>query len=101
MYESTLFLGFKVDQRYSHALATLNPDLLHLYIHSSSDYLEEITQDNQQFLGKFIDNPCDMNTLELARSHIFSVLKKMAPAHSYEKSELWLLPLIKPTKQPK
>lgn len=101
MFESILFLGFKVEQHYSIELAALNPDLLKLYTHSPSDYLEEIVQDNQRFLGKFLDNPCDLNTLELTKLHIYSVLKKLVPAHSYDKSELWLIPLIKPAKQPK
>jgi hypothetical protein len=91
MVNGLLFLGFEVSASYAGELAALKPQFARLFI--NPDYLEEVTVGDRQYLGKFLTNQIDTAAVEQTSMHIYSLLKKLLPHHSYQQSTLWLLPL--------
>lgn len=94
MFDRKLFLGFLISQEYENALLAINPQLFALFIHTKSEYLHEIVYHEQRYLGRFIPSPCELSDLELLETHIYSLLKRLVPDHSYENNALWLFPVV-------
>jgi hypothetical protein len=95
MLAVTLFLGFPIDPSFNEALKAANPDLLALFIQSSSSssYLCETSYQGKSYLGKFTGEINDLNNLFLLESNIFSLLKKVVPLYPYSPDSLLLFPL--------
>lgn len=94
MLERRLFLGFPVDRLYESALLNVSPQLLALFIQNEGQYLEEVFFENQRYLGHYLKSPANLSDLELMQSHIYSLLKRLVSSYPYEKSALWLFPII-------
>lgn len=94
MFDRKLFLGFPVDSRFENALITANTQLLSKFVHPNSQYLQEVNFQNQRYFGSFVPSPSEISELELKKSHIYSVLKRIVPQYPYDQSQLILFPVI-------
>jgi hypothetical protein len=94
MFERRLFLGFQIDSAYQTALLAVNKALLGHFINDNGEYLSELVYENQRYLGRFLDSPIEVNSLEFSQEHIISLLKRLIPNYAYESSTLWLLPVV-------
>jgi hypothetical protein len=93
MYEAGLFLGFLVTEEYESVLKSADPKVLAYFIHNDGPYLQEITQENQKYLGKSIGGKIVLEELELLQENIYSLLKKLEPNYPYSQP-LVILPLL-------
>lgn len=89
----SLFLGFLVDEAFTRALEKNTPEYLHFFLQPGSGYLEEVTYQEERYIGKFVSNEQNVGQLELLEAHIFSLLKKLAPDYNYTHSNLVLFAL--------
>lgn len=94
MFERKLFLGFQIEPSFQKALLAVNQQLLALFIGKDGEYLHELSYEKKRYLGRFVDSPVELTTLELSQEHIYSLLKRLIPHYPYEQSSLWLLPVV-------
>lgn len=94
MYEVELFLGFPIDSSFATALSSIDPKIISIFIRNDRDYLQEITYQNNRYIGKFAGKLNDLSGLELLNSNIYSILKKIVPDYPFEKTQLELFPAI-------
>ena len=87
-----LFLGFRVDSQYAALLERVNPNLREMFIKNQSGYLHETTYEGNLFLGKTIEEPVDISSLELFEANIYSLLRKLVSDYPYEDAPLVLFP---------
>lgn len=93
LINSTLFLGFSVDEAFASALEKHKPEYISLFIHSRDAYLEEVHFQGVRYLGKYMNNEEPLIQLELLEANIFSILKKLVPDYDYSGSNLILFAL--------
>lgn len=89
-----LFLGFPVDGHFKDLLLRVNPDVSAMFIQNKSDYLQQITLHDRDFLGKNLGQIIDISSLNLIQTHILSILKKIIPNYNYDLNSLLLFPLL-------
>lgn len=102
MTKSNLFLGFPIDSSFDQLIKQLNPHIINFFIGSNRsnglneeyEYLTKITHQDVHYLGKYVGQLCDIETLELVENNIFSLLKKIVPNYPYSESQLLLFPII-------
>jgi hypothetical protein len=94
MYNARLFLGFPKEHELNFALQKINPALLSAFIQGDENYLKEIVYEKKKYLGKYISNPADLQTLELLQENIYSLLKRLIPDYPYQNTPLSLLPIL-------
>jgi len=94
MFETVLFLGIPLSSSYQLLLDQLPLAERELFISSSdSSYLQKVENNGGEYLGKYLEQPVDMSTLELSNAHVYSLLKKLIPHFPYEDHPLFLLAL--------
>jgi len=93
MLQGCIFLGFLLTAEYVAVLETLSPQFRRLFIGESSDYLQEWSDGEATYLGKWLPPVIDLVSLEMLESNIYSLLKRLTPEYSYEKGLLWLCPV--------
>jgi hypothetical protein len=86
-----LFLGFPITEIYRKQLNDVSQEVRSVFIRDHADYLQYIEQVGQAYLGKRLNVPVDVSSLELMHDHIYSLLKCLIPAYSYEDSSLMIL----------
>jgi hypothetical protein len=79
MFEAQLFLGIKINESLSTHLAKANPNLLALLIQDESIYLQKISHQENDYIGKYVGNLVSLAQLELIELNILSLLKKICP----------------------
>lgn len=94
LYRPRLFLGFCVDPAFQTLYSQLSPEKKALFIQKGDAYLQEHFHEDRLYLGKFIEGTSDVPALELLSLNIFSLLKKLVPDYPYQKTQLWLIPVI-------
>jgi hypothetical protein len=87
---TTLFLGFPLDDGYIVQMQKNKPEYLELFIRSGSDYLQKVEFDKVSYLGKFVQNEEPLAQLELLEANIYSLLKKLVADYSYQNTPLIL-----------
>lgn len=95
MIDSSLFLGFPVDDSFSEALKQNKPEFLALFINSGEAYLDEVQFEGVRYLGKYVKNEESLKQLELLKTNIFSLLKRLVANYDYLNSNLILIALPK------
>lgn len=95
MFDYQLFFGYPQSDSFYRTLDQVSPALRALYIQSDpSSYLQQIEYEGVTYLGKLVDVPIEVETLEALETHIYSLLKCLVPQYSYEQPLLLLaLPL--------
>ncbi len=92
MYSAKLFLGLPINDELTADLDKIDPKIRALFIKEEDNYLQEIIFENTRFLGKGIYEAIELNELEMLEINIYSLLKKLVPHYSFEKSPLVLFP---------
>lgn len=93
LINSSLFLGFPVDEPFLSALEKNKPDYISLFIHSGDAYLEDVQFQGVRYLGKYVNNEEPITQFELLEANIFSLLKKLAADYDFSSSNLVLFAL--------
>jgi hypothetical protein len=92
-----LFLGFSVDESFSKALSSIDPQVKNLFIRSDThDYLQEVAYNDRRYIGKFVGEITDSKQLKLIESNIYSLLKKIIPDYPSEQVSLQVFPVQSP-----
>lgn len=91
--DSTLFLGFPVDEAFSSALEKINPDYFSLFVQSEDAYLKEVHFQGVRYLGKYVNDEEPLTQLGLLEANVFSLLKKLVTDYDYSKTNLVLFAL--------
>ena len=81
MFDLKLFLAIPREASFEAAL-TANSTLLAL-LTSGGDYLSAFTHKEQAYLGKPLPSSSTIEQIERARAHLESLLKRLAPAHTF------------------
>ncbi|PJD94725.1 MAG: hypothetical protein CK425_10815 [Parachlamydia sp.] len=95
MLSARLFLGFPVNSHFAAQLSLVNPDIVRYFVQQNGEYLIEVSYLNQLYLGKYIEGVANFAQLELLETHIYSLLKRIAPEFAYREVPLILFPLIR------
>lgn len=90
MYSVKLFLGLLITDELHSALSEVDRKILSLFVGSEENYLKEIKKNEKQYLGKCIDKPIDLPSLDLLQKNIYSLLKKIVSDYPFEKKSLVL-----------
>lgn len=94
MIDSQLFLGFPVTKDFLCQLDQIPSPLKNAFIsHQSCDYLQQIENNGQIYLGKPLGSIIPTSCLDSLELHIYSLLKKLIPDHPYKTHPLSLLTL--------
>lgn len=89
-----LYLGFPLNERYAALLNGADPSLRALFINSGDEYLQEITFDGRQYLGKTVGAKVSLAQLRLFEVNIYSLLAKLFPNHSCQSIPLKLFSAV-------
>lgn len=87
-----LFLGFLVEEPFHSALESINPELKEVFISEDKNYLQSINLNGSRYLGKFIGEKCDLQSLHDIEKNIYSLLTKLVPDFPVEGTPLRLFP---------
>lgn len=98
-FKRKFFLGMAVDSLFQQALSSVNRQILDYYIQNTGNYLQEVSFQEERYLGCFLTSPTETSHLELMELHIFSLLKRLLPHYPYQNSALWLIPLVELSQQ--
>ncbi len=91
MFDYQLFFGYPQSDSFCSELKQVAPSLRALYIQNDpSAYLQEIEHEGVLYLGKFINTPIEVETLEGLQAHIYSLLKCLVPHYTYQQPLLLL-----------
>jgi len=91
MFSASLFFGFEMTPELQDALSRVNPALLSMFVDSSSEYLQECQFRNLRYLGKEIESPLDLGSMEAIGTHVESLVKRLIPDFSSKKHPLLLI----------
>lgn len=92
MYLSKMFFGLPIKGELAECLHAIDPKVKALFIRDDDSYLQMVTLDHQNYLGKKLSIATSLASLELLETHIYSILHKLAPAFPAEKNPLMLIP---------
>lgn len=93
MFESKLFLGFPVHGEFAKKFHELDPEIIEIFIQADSAYLEKTTFKETLYLGKYVQDISNLQSLEQLESNVYSLLKKIVPGYPFEETPLLLFPL--------
>lgn len=88
-----LFLGFPLSETYEMRLNQIPFEVRSAFIQNGSDYLQFVTDNGKNYLGKALSTPVEFSSLEIIQDHLYSLLKRLISDYSYENSSLVLLTL--------
>ncbi|SCA62607.1 Uncharacterized protein SCG7086_AB_00440 [Chlamydiales bacterium SCGC AG-110-P3] len=94
MFDISLFLGLPVTEAIQKGLNRANPHALPLFINNDSDYLHEYVTKGIRYIGKFVDAPANMSTLELSSKNIESLVCKLIPDFSIQEFPLYVVATV-------
>ena len=94
MSDQRLFLGLPLNESYHRELKKIPLPVKETFIQEQpSDYLQQIEKEGVFYLGKSMDSPYDMASIDAFETHVYSLLKKLIPDYPYDQHPLLLLPL--------
>ncbi len=93
MFESSLFLGFRLTENYKIELDKVSPHIKNLFLQNEGDYLQMIEYETNVIVGKFLPAAINWATLELAYDHVTSLLNCLTPTSICSKKDLILVAL--------
>lgn len=93
-FEVELFFGFPVNNDYDYFLKNVDLRVYELYVREGDAYLQNLTYQGIQYLGKPVSPIVEIATLELLQLNIYSLLKKLVPDFAYETIPLQIVPVV-------
>lgn len=84
MFETSLFLGFPVNDSYSQLINALDSNVKQLFISENGLYLEEVFFEGKCYIGKSLGIVTNLEDLELLEKNIYSILSKFIPRYTHE-----------------
>lgn len=93
MFESRLFLGFPIQEEFQKKLQEIDPEILQIFICPQSDYLEQAAFKETVYLGRYVNDVTNLQSLDQLEANVYSLLKKIIPDYPFEKTPLLLFPL--------
>jgi hypothetical protein len=87
-----LFLGFLIDTDFQLELDRIDRDLKSLFINEGDDYLQQIDHQGKLYLGKYLGERSDLQTLHDVEINIYSLISKVTPNFPCHKQPLRLFP---------
>lgn len=93
MFETLLFLGLPVTNLYRKELDLAPAPKRELFIQKGegTPYLQEIESEGVHYLGKELTLPVEVGAVDLASTHILSLLHTLVPHVHYKASALVLV----------
>lgn len=91
MFDYELFLGLPLTQDYEARLSRVPSVQLEFYIQNDPNYLQSYKVDGVAYLGKAMGVSLSVNSIELQKSHIFSLLKRLVPDYPYDFNSLTIV----------
>lgn len=92
--EPNLFFGLLVDDHLSSYLLEVSQELYKMYVNKGNPYLQEISIENNLYLGKQADKDISLDGLLLLKANIISIIKKIIPEYPIQDNSLVLLGFI-------
>lgn len=89
----TLFLAFPLTSQFCNQLSTVPKERQEELV-GSNLYLQPIENNDKHYLGKRLGSITDLETLELATSHIYSLLSILVPDYACRQHPLLLIAKI-------
>jgi hypothetical protein len=90
-----LFFGVPLTEDLEKSLGQVSLKFREVFIQPTEEYLREITHRDQRYIGKFIGDFADLPQLELAETHIYSILSKLVPNYPFKSLPLIVFPTNK------
>lgn len=87
-----LFLGFQVDKAYQVELDQADQILKQLFISEGDDYLQQVNHRGKKYLGKYLGERSDLQTLHDVEKNIYSLVFKLTPNFPCKEKQLRLFP---------
>lgn len=87
-----LFLGLQVDRDLDSELSELDEQVLDVFIQEGDSYLRRVGHKGNSYLGKFIGQRSDLQSLHDLETNIYSLVARLAPKYPYEEKPLRLFP---------
>lgn len=87
-----LFLGFLVDSRFQKELDLLDQDFKNVFIREGSNYLQQVSHGGNIYLGKYLGERSDLQTLHSVEKNIYSLIAKLTPNYPCQEQSLRLFP---------
>lgn len=91
MMDYQLFLGFPLHSSYSAKLQLTPTEVRSTFIQNHPDYLQSLNHEGTAYLGKFVGVHIDLISLDLVKTNIYSLLRRLVPDYPYETSSLCLI----------
>lgn len=92
IHRECLFFGLFVDDEVGAFLEALDAPLRHLLM-EGGDYFQTYRNEEELWLGRFIEEVESLASLELIQSHLLSLQRRFLPVKSGS-TPLWLFPTI-------
>ena len=73
MFDVQLFLGFLLNQPLQKKLSELSPDIVRVFLKNGGDYLHETNVGEDRYIGKFLGQSVQSDSLEDIAAHIKSL----------------------------
>jgi len=87
-------MGFEISQEYKSQLQQLPVEQVDFFIKDHPDYLQRCILDGVVYLGKFIGESLNIQSIEISRDHIISILKLLVPAFVYDSRSLIITTVV-------
>ena len=95
MFDHHLFFGLPLFEPYLHRLNELPAPFRDAFIQDqSTDYLQQIENEGIVYVGKCINPPLELASLDSLEIHIYSILKKLIPDYPFEQHPLIVLAIL-------
>lgn len=91
LFHPQLFLGFPVDEACSQQLKMQNKSILDTFLSEGDTYLKQLNSNGVEYIGKFVGEISDLESLELLEKNIYSLLRRILPDYEFKKRPLILL----------
>jgi hypothetical protein len=94
MITTQLFMGFEISEEYESQLKQLPSERVDFFIKDDPDYLQRYALEGVVYLGKFIGESLNIQSVEISRDHILSILKLLVPDFVYDSRSLIITTVV-------
>ena len=93
IFSTQIFVGVPVSSGINEFLNSVDPLLKDLLIQSNDTYLREIEYQDQKYLGKFAGTVSSIQSVELLKDNVLSLLKKLFITLPLEEKDVFIVAL--------
>lgn len=90
MFDHQLFLGFLISSECASLLNQIPFEVRSLFIQNHPHYLTQVHKDGLSYLGKYLESPVELNTIEMVKENIYSLLHRLIEDFPFENTPLIL-----------